>query len=135
MPVIKTKNNRVAADDPGPDDTHVQVFWFGPPQDGLHRQQFEGPIEPIENFEATVAWAVEMASQTVYPLYVMPITGVEVLRTEQVRRGVAALNDQQRGDLRARMVTTLAEVMRDCGDPAVRADAYEVLQQMKVVRP
>lgn len=136
MPIIKVGSNRVAADDPGPDDTHVQVVWFGPGnEDGQHRKVFEGPVEPVENYEAVVAWAVEMASQMIYPLYVVPMTGVDVLRTVGVRDAVASLTDQQRGELRQHMVTTLANVMRDCDAPTVRADAYEVLQQMKVVRP
>lgn len=136
MPIIQSGRNRVAADDPEPADTHVQVVWFGPAtEDGQRRKVFEGLVEPVENYEAVVAWAVEMASQMVYPLYVVPMTGVDVLRTDEVRDAVADLTDQQRGKLRQLMVTTLANVMRDCDDPAVRADAYEVLQQMKVVQP
>lgn len=133
MPIIKTENNRVAADLPGPDDTHVQVVWFGPSQDGLHRKQFEGPLLPIEQFDQAVAWARELADQMVHPLYVVPLTGIEALRSEQFQRGVASLTDQQRGRLRQHVVATLAAVMRDCDDPVVRSDAYEVLLQMKVV--
>ncbi len=44
-----------------------------------------------------------------------------------------SLTDQQRGRLRQHVVATLAAVMRDCDDPVVRSDAYEVLLQMKVV--
>lgn len=135
MPIIKCGDNRVAADEPGPDDTHVRVVWFGPPQDGLHRQQFEGPPEPVENFEAAVAWAVGMAAQMVFPLYVVPMTGAQVLRTERVQRALASLGDQQRGELRREVLTMLARVMRDCDDPVVRADAHEVLVQMGVVTP
>lgn len=128
-------HGRVAADEPGPDDTHVQVVWFGPPQDGLHRKIFEGPVEPIENYDAVVAWATEMAGQMVYPLYVVPMTGAQALRTERLRQDVASLTNQQRGELRREIVATLANVMRDSDDPAIRADAYKVLKDMKVVRP
>lgn len=135
MPTIKVGSNRVVADEPEPNDTHVHVVWFGPTQDGRHRKVFEGPVEPIEGYEATVAWAVEMASQMVHPLYVVPLNGAAAMRTDYMRQAVAGLDDQQRGDLRRHMVARLAQIMRDCDDPAVRADAYEVLQQMKVVRP
>ena len=128
-------HGRVAADTPGPDDEFVQVVWFGPPQDGLHRKVFEGPVEPIENYEAVLAWATEMSKAMVYPLYVVPMTGVQALRTERMQQGVARLTDQQRGELRQEVVATLVNVMRDSDDPAIRADAYKVLEDMKVVRP
>lgn len=133
MSSTNSATNRVVADEPGPDDTHCQLVWFGPSQDGQHRKVFEGPVEPIENYGATVAWAVEMAAHMVQPLYVVPLTGVEVLRTEQVRAGVASLTGQQCGQHRREVVTMLAQIMRDCADPVVRADAYDVLQQMKVI--
>jgi hypothetical protein len=36
--------------------------------------------------------------------------------------------------LRKDVVTTCATVMRDCHDPAVRAEAYDVLASMKELR-
>jgi len=134
MPIIKCEENRVAADEPGPDDTHVRIIWFGPSQDGAHRKIFEGPLEPIGNYEDAVSWAVQKAAQMVFPLYVVPMTGAEVLRTEKVQRGFATLTHQQRGELRREVLTMLTRIMRDCDDPVVRADAHEVLVQMRVVR-
>jgi hypothetical protein len=133
MPIIKCGDNRVVTDEPEADDTHVQVVWFGPPQDGAHKKIFEGPLEPVENFEAAVTWAVEMAEQMVFPLYVVPLTGAQVLRTEQAQRAFANLTDQQRGELRRGVTGMLARVMRDCDDPVVRADAHEVLVQLRAV--
>jgi hypothetical protein len=133
--MIPNMTGRVAADPPGPDDTHCQVVWFGPPQDGLHRKIFEGPVEPIENYADVLAWAQKMASQMVYSLYVVPMTGAEALRTEQMKLGVANLTNRQRGELRREVVATLTAVMRDSDDLAVRADAYDILKEMKVVRP
>lgn len=133
MPIIKCGDNRVVTDEPEADDTHVHVVWFGPSQDGVHRKIFEGPLEPVENFEAAVTWAVEMAPQMVFPLYVVPLTGAHALRTEQAQRAFANLTDQQRGELRRDVTGMLARVMRDCEDPVVRADAHEVLVQMRVV--
>lgn len=125
---------RVVADAPQHGNTHVQVVWFGPPQDGSHRKQFEGPMEPIENYEAVLAWANDMAGQMVYPLYVVPMTGAQALRTERIRDAVANLTDQQRGELRQEVVATLINVMRDSNDPVVRADAHSILLDMKVIR-
>lgn len=135
MPVIHTNNNRVVADVPGPDDVFVQVVWFGESEDGIHRKAFEGPVEPIENYEDTLAWAVEKAGLMAQPLYVLPMTGVDVLRTERARQGVANMTGQQLGELRREVVATLAQILRDSNDPAVRAEAYGVLEDMKVVRP
>lgn len=134
MPIIQCGANRVAADEPGPDDTHIRVVWFGPPQDGRHRKMFEGPLEPIEDYEAAVAWAVAMAPQMVFPLYVVPMTAAQVLGTKQAQRGMASLTDQQRDELLREVVSMLARVMRDCADPVVRTDAHDVLVQMRVVR-
>ena len=134
MPTFKHGANKVVADEPEPRDVFVRVTWFGPPQDGKHLKQFHGPILPIYRYDEAVAWAREMAEQMVFPLYVLPLTGVEVLRTEQVQRGVANLTDQQRGELRRLLVTTLAEVMRDCAKPDVRAAAFDVLAEMGVVQ-
>ena len=124
----------MAADEPEDDHTHVQVFWFGPPTDGLHRKVFEGPLEPIGMYEEAVAWACEMAEQMVYPLYVLPMTGAEVLHKPQVQRAFAELTPQQRGELRREVVTMLVGIMRDCHDRRVRADAHAVLVDFGVIR-
>lgn len=134
MPIIKCGNNRVAADEREDDHTHVQVVWFGPPTDGVHRRVFEGPLEPIEMYEEAVAWACEMAEQMVYPLYVLPMTGTEVLQKPKVQRAFAELTPQQRGELRREVVTMLVNIMRDCHDRRVRADAHAVLVDFGVVR-
>lgn len=134
MPIIKCGNNRIAADDPELDDTHVQVVWIGRSEDGIHGTIFHGPLEPIENYEEAVAWAVEMAPYMVQPLYVVPLTGAQVLGTEQVQRGFEKLTPWERGELRQLLVATLAQIMRDCDDPIVRADAHEVLVQLRVVK-
>jgi len=135
MAIIKAGNNRVVADDPELGDNFVQVVWFGPSQDGLHRKVFEGPVEGIEEYDAVVDWAVKMAPQFVDPVYVVPLTSASAMRTDYVQQAVASLDDQQRGDLRRQMMARLTQIVRDCNDPVVRADAREVLAQMKVVRP
>lgn len=135
MPVIKTKSNRVIAEEPEANDQFVRVTWHGPDADGRHLRPFDGPIEPIENYQAAIDWAVSMADDLRFPLYVLPMTGMDVLRTDSVKRAVANLSDQERGELRRLVVTTMAEVMRDCDQPEVRANAFDVLADMGVVRP
>jgi hypothetical protein len=57
------------------------------------------------------------------------------MRSERVKQAITGLTDQERGELRRVVVSTLAAVMRDCDDPDVRADAYDLLLDMKVIRP
>jgi hypothetical protein len=135
MPVYKTQRNRVIADDPEADDLFVQVVWHGPDEDGRHLRSFEGPPWPIKEYGRTVEWAVGIADQMRFPLYVVPLRGVDVMRTERVKQAVARLTDQERGELRRMIVAMLAKVMRDCDDPEVRAEAYDLLLDMRVIRP
>lgn len=133
MPIIQCGTNRVAADEPEAEHTHIRVVWFGPPQDGRHLKVFEGPLEPAENYDAAVAWAVEMAPQMVFPLYVEPMTAAQASRIEQAQRAFGNMTDQERGELRRQVLSMLLRVLRDYDDPVVRADAHEVLVLMRVV--
>ena len=56
-------------------------------------------------------------------------------RFTPIENAIAALNDQERGEWRQLIIKTCCEVMRDCDDQRVRADAYKVLLQLKVVKP
>ncbi|MDM7930026.1 hypothetical protein [Blastomonas fulva] len=135
MTVIKTDTNRVVADEPEDDHTHVQVVWFSPSQDGRHRKVFDGPLMPIEDYQEAVAWAVSMANQMTYPLYVVPLCGTDALADERLQRAAATLSEQERNELRRFVVAQLAAIMRDCDDAMVRADAYDVLVGLRVVQP
>jgi hypothetical protein len=133
MPIFKTKQNRVVADDPESEDLFVRVTWFGPDADGLHRRAFDGPVQPIEEYQAAIDWAVSMADQMQFPLYVVPMTAQDALCTDRTKRAVTSLSSQERGELRKFLITQMAEVMRDCDDPNIRRDAYAVLGTMGVV--
>lgn len=135
MPVINTGRNQVVAYEPGPDDLFVKVVWHGPGEDGRYRHQFDGPLLPLLDYQAAVDWAVSMAEQMRFPLHVVPRNGVDVVCSAEVREGIANLSDQERGELRRFVVTRLAEVMRDSGDAAIRADAYALLSDLGMVRP
>lgn len=133
MPVYKVGANRVVADDPEPGDCFVKVVWFGPPQDGKHLKQFHTPPQPIEEYQAAVDWAVSMADQMVFPLYVVPIQADRVLTTERLQREFDSMTAQERGELRRLVVTIAASVMRDCDEFEVREGAFGVLVKMGVV--
>lgn len=136
MPVHRTKTNMVVAEEVGAGDHWVQVVWHGPPEVGeRHCREFAGPPQAVDHYAEAVRWAVGIADQMRFPLYVVPLSAADVMRTERVRRAVSRLTDQERGELRRVVVATLAEVMRDCADPVVRSEAYELLLDMKVIRP
>ena len=83
MSVILTKTNMVCAYEPEPDDLFVRVDWHGPDEDGRHRRAFEGPLWPIDRYQAAVDWAVSMADQMRFPLHVVPLRAKDVRRTCQ----------------------------------------------------
>ena len=134
MAVIRTKQNIVCAYEPASDDLFVKVVWHGPHEDGRHAVAFETPPEAIEGYEAAVSWAVSMADAMAYPLHVVPMRSEQVFTPEYVARHVATMTDQDRGELRHLVVTSLAEVLRDCDDAHVRAEAFDVLVNLRVVR-
>ena len=80
MSVIRTKTTMVVAYEPEANDLYVQIVWHGPDEDGRHLKAFEGPPWPIEQYQATVDWAVSMADYMRAPLYVVP------LRQKDLRR-------------------------------------------------
>lgn len=135
MTVIHTKQNMVCAAEPEEGDLYVQLVWHGPAEDGRHLRAFEGQPQPIENYEAMLDWAVAMADQMRFPLYVVPLPAKDVFRTEYMKRAVSRLTDHDRGELQRIAITTLAAVMRDCDDTTVRAEAFEILTEMGVVHP
>lgn len=135
MPVFKTAHNKVVANEPEPDDVFVNLVWHGPDEDGLHMKAFEGGPWPIAEYQSTIDWAVSMADALTHPLYVVPMRARDVFKPADVLTAWPHLTDQERGKLRAYVVKAMAEVMRDCDDMQVRADAYKVLQNMKVVLP
>ena len=125
MSIIKTERNHVYAYDPLPRDSWVETLI------GNRRMS----MQPIAHYEQAVAWAVSMADQFDPPIHIVPIDAndLSALHGEQLERGLAAMTPNERHELRREVVTTAALAMRDCPDPDVRADAYEVLGKMGVV--
>lgn len=129
MAVIKTKRNFVCAYDPLEQDCFVETWMNG-------EQRYLLLTQTIDQYRSAVDWAVSMVGQMAWPIEVVPISGVEYLRRnrERVERTLDHMTDQERGELRQLVVKACAEVLRDCDDHDVRADAYDVLVKMKVIR-
>lgn len=126
MSVIMTKQGMVCAYEPLPEDSFV-LTCLGTP-DG----QRVLTTRHIDDYQAAVDWAVGMANVMEYPITILPITAPEFA----ARRGgqLAWLDPRQRGELRRVAVASMLEVMRDCPDPELRAEAHEVLTMLGVGR-
>lgn len=139
MAIIQTKRNRVYAYEPRPDDVLLRVGWSAPGDgDGKHRRTIVLPYQPISTYQRAVDWAVSMADMMVYPIHVVTLNHGDIFNTERwtpFRDCLANMNDQERGELRQVVVSSMCEVMRDCDDPQVRAEAYDILRKLKVIRP
>jgi hypothetical protein len=131
MAIIKTKRNYVYAYEALDRDCWVQTLIGG--GDGVRRILL---TQPIDQYEEALGWAVSMADQLAYPIHVVPIDGTDFMRRhgEQLERRLAEMTPEELRMLRQKVVTTAAEVMRDCHDPEVRADAFDLLRMMGVVK-
>lgn len=140
MSVSKTKRrdvqagefpvNLVIAYEPFPEDAFVETYLTVP--GGKHLLS----TLSIDRYQAAVDWAVGMADQMAFPIEIVTLTAEEFLkrRREQLERGLAAMSDQERGALRGDVVKAVVEVMRDCDETEVRADACDVLVKLGVVK-
>jgi hypothetical protein len=135
MAVIKTERNFVCAYEPQDGDCFVETWLGGEELDGSAKRWLF--TQSIDQYRAAVDWAVGIADQMVHPLEVVPITGAEYLRCNRdaMEKTLMGMSDQERGELRQWAIKACVEILRDCDDPAVRAEAYDALVQMKVVRP
>ena len=132
---IQTTRNVVITEQPEPEDVFVRVSLMVPGDEPGTRTVRHLPYEPVSQYQAAVDWAVSMADQMAYPIHVVPLSHNDILRTGRwtpFRDFIAGMNDQERGELRRMIVTTAAEVMRDCDDPEIRADMFDVLRKLKV---
>lgn len=136
MTIINTARNRVYACEPQPDDVLVQVGWKAPHEDGTHLRSVTLPCQPISDYQAAVDWAVGIADQMAHPLYVVPLCHDDILHSDRwtpYADMLATLTDQERGELRSVVVSSMCELMRDCEDREVRSEAYDILIQLKVI--
>jgi hypothetical protein len=128
MTTIITQRNTVVTEQPEDDDVMVQVILFGEGDaPGTVRGHSLRHL-PITSYQECVDWAVGIADQMARPIYVVPLNHNDIFRTKRwtpYREFIEGMNDQERGKLRRIVVTTAAEVMRDCDDPEIRADMFD----------
>lgn len=135
MAIIQTERNSVHAHSRGADDVFVRVSWVGYDEAGA-RVLRHLPYQPITDYQAAVDWAISMADQMAHPLHVVPFNADDMREPSRFKPfcdAVASMTDQERGAMRQVVVTTACSVMRDCDDPAIRADMHHVLRQLKVI--
>ena len=136
MAIIQTERNRVFAHEPDADDVFVRASFLVQGDAAGTLTPHHLRYLPISEYQAVVDWAVSMADQMAYPIHVLPLSYDDMLapsRIEPFRAAVARMDDQERGAMRALVVTTCAEVMRDCDEVEVREEAFSVLSKMGVV--
>ncbi|HEX7822297.1 MAG TPA: hypothetical protein VF463_16945 [Sphingobium sp.] len=135
MAIIQTERNSIHAHACGDDDVFVRVSWVGYDEAGgrvLRHLRYE----PITEYQAAVDWAVSMADKMAHQLHVVPFNADDMREPSRFQPfcdAVASMDDQQRGAMRHIVVTTCCEVMRDCDDPEIRDDMFDVLRQLKVI--
>jgi hypothetical protein len=132
---IQTTRNVVITEQPEPDDVFVCVSLLTPGDTPGTLHPHDLPYRPISEYQAVVDWAVSMADQMAHRIYVVPLSHRDILctgRFDPIRAAIQRMTDQERGEMRRALVTTCCEVMRDCDDPEIRADMFDVLRQLKV---
>lgn len=134
MAIIKTQRNYVYALDPQDSDCMVETQ-IGPGAGGgnTYRRLL---VQPISEYQAAVDWAVSMADQFEHPIRLVPISAAEFAdeHRDAFQQCFDAMSPAERFELRREVVATAAAVMRDCENGEIRADAYEVLVKMGVVK-
>ncbi len=134
MAIIRTELNSVRLYEPEPGhDLFVETL-IVPGDSNAYRRMW---VKPITHWQDAVDWAVGMADFMRAPIIVAAIGGDSFLRLydDRVRSALAAMSDQQRGEMRQLVVTTCCETMRDCDDPDIRAEMFDALSKLKVIRP
>lgn len=134
MTIINTERNRVHAHAIGDDDVFVRISLLGYDETGA-RVARHLRYEPITEYQAAVDWAVSMADVMAHPIHVVPLNYDDMRepsRFDPLCAAVASMTDQERGEMRQGIIKSMCEVLRDCDDWRVRADAYDILVQLKV---
>jgi len=134
MAIIQTERNRVPAHAIGDDDVFVRISLLGYDETGA-RVARHLRYEPITEYQAAVDWAVSMADVMAHPIHVVPLNYDDMRepsRFDPLCAAVASMTDQERGEMRQGIIKSMIEVLRDCDDWRVRADAYDILVQLKV---
>lgn len=136
MTTITTQRNKVITEAPEADDVFVETVLFGEGDTPGTLCGRRLRYAPISEYQAAVDWAVSIADQMAHRIYVVPISYDDIRNTDRwhpLHAAVASMNDQERGAMRRDVVNSMCEVLRDCDDWQVRANAYDILAQLKVI--
>jgi hypothetical protein len=122
--------NRVAALAPGRGDLFVVTTLFG-------RRVF---VDPIDHYEKALklaeAFARHMTQARPFTIKVLPVSFAELLAhmgttREEFAKGLSPEGAEADRQL---AIDGCMRALRECNDPAVRAEAYEVLTGMGVLK-
>ena len=124
MAVYHSDGGMVCALEPLDGDCWVEVFYGGAMR-GRH---------PIERYDEIVDWAKTISRQFLMPIQIVPISPSDLTQFPSSPAPSEMTTPEQRHADRRAVVNAMCEVLRDCPDEAVRADAYDVLKTMKVIQ-
>lgn len=138
MAIIRTKRNSVHVEEPEADDVVIEVSFVVPDNDGKHSRPRDLGWFPVSDFQEWVDWAIGMADKMARPIYILPLSHNDIFRTarfEPYRKLLENLTEQEWCEMREFMIANCAELMRDCNNPAIRANVYDTLVQLEAFRP
>jgi len=138
MTIIQTNRNSVHFEEPEVEDVVISVSLIGPAWDGKSRRPVKLGWFPVSDFKGWVDWAVEIADQMAYPIYILPLNHRDILETERFdpyRKLLENLSDQEWEQVRRFIVAACLDVMRVSSDCAVRDQAYHQLVMLDIAQP
>lgn len=89
---------------------------------------------PTDRYRQVVGFLFSLSSRFSDRVKILSERGADLRIFFGPRPGDSASLEERLADRQA-VITALCTVLRDCPDPQVRADAYDVLQSMGVVQP
>lgn len=137
MTIINTQRNSVHFEEPEADDVFLDVSFIVPSGDGKHSRPMSLGWFPVSGFRGWVSWAVGMADQMERPIYILPLSHNDILRTgrfEPYRELLKDMSKSEWSEMRRLLIRNCLEILRDCDDRHARAEAYGSLVQL-VGRP
>jgi hypothetical protein len=128
MTNIWTPNgNRVASLAPGPGDTFVVTTIQGQ----------RVAVQPIADYEKALTTAEAFAGQTKHPIKVLCMSLRELLTFMGMTPAEFGAGMSPKAEVEFRQLAAAAcrDALRDCNEPSVRADAYDLLVNLGIIKP
>lgn len=115
-----TSRNRVVSAAPGQRDSFVVTLGDGRRID----------VCPVEEYDAALARANELAQDTKLAVKVLPMTAAEFINFAGIKASDLAASPEGDADLRRLVLTTLREALVEADDRETRAEAHALLTGM-----